>query len=136
MSVLLSIKPEFVEKIFAGEKRFEFRRALPAEEPRRVVVYASSPVQRIVGEFRVRRVLSTTPEALWRRTRKHAGIERDYFERYFEGRQLAHALEIEMTTRYRRPLNPWQSVEAFFPPQSFMYLRTLQSRGLSLPFAA
>ena len=26
MKVLLSIKPEFVEKIFSGEKRFEYRK--------------------------------------------------------------------------------------------------------------
>lgn len=28
MKVLLSIKPEFVEKIFAGEKKFEYRRTI------------------------------------------------------------------------------------------------------------
>ena len=32
MKVLLSIKPEFVEKIISGEKKFEFRKSLPKRE--------------------------------------------------------------------------------------------------------
>jgi hypothetical protein len=53
-SVLLSIKPEFVEKIFSGLKKYEFRRVIfKSKSVSRVVIYASSPVQRVVGEFAV-----------------------------------------------------------------------------------
>lgn len=136
MSVLLSIKPEFADRIFAGEKKFEFRRALPAEELERVVVYVSSPVQRIIGEFLVTQVLSMSPSALWRRTRAHAGISRAYFEQYFADRDVAQALVVGRVTRYRRPLDPRELVDGFTAPQSFMYLRTLEERGLELPLAA
>ncbi len=136
MSVLLSIKPEFADRIFTGEKKFEFRRALPAEDVERVVIYVSSPVQRILGEFMVGRVLSMSPSALWRQTRDHAGITRAYFNQYFAGRPLAHALEVGRVVRYRQPIDPWQSVDDFTAPQSFMYLRTLERRGLAVPVAA
>ena len=45
MKVLLSIKPEFANKIFEGTKRFEFRKSIFKKEVKTVVVYASSPLQ-------------------------------------------------------------------------------------------
>lgn len=122
MSVLLSIKPEFAEKILSGEKRFEFRRVVPKRPVERVVVYASSPVCRVVGEFSVRQVVSDTPKALWRRTREHAGISWAYFIRYFGGRSCAHAFEVEHAVRYAEPIDPKRVDRSFRPPQSFAYL--------------
>lgn len=125
MSVLLSIKPEFAEKILTGEKRFEFRRVIPTRDVERVVVYASSPVCRLVGEFTVRRVVSAKPQALWRLTRSHAGITKRYFDAYFKGRTEAHAFEVESTLRYDEPINPKSLRQSFRPPQSFLYLDSL-----------
>lgn len=122
MNVLLSIKPEYADRIFAGEKLFEFRRVVPKQDVERVVVYASAPVQRIIGEFTVRRVVTTTPERLWRRTREHAGIAREAFMRYFEGCAEAHALEVAEAKLYARPIDPRERDENFRPPQSFVYL--------------
>lgn len=43
MKVLLSIKPEFAEKIFSGEKKFEFRRSIFKDKTvKTVLVYASA----------------------------------------------------------------------------------------------
>ena len=45
MKALLSIKPEFADMIFAGTKRYEFRRAIfKRNDLEGVLVYASSPV--------------------------------------------------------------------------------------------
>ena len=66
MKILLSIKPEFVEKIISGEKKFEFRKTLPKREGvTTVVVYSTMPVGRVIGEFKVKDTLSNTPESLW-----------------------------------------------------------------------
>ena len=50
MKVVLSIKPEFANKIFEGTKKYEFRRAI-FKNPniKKVVVYSSSPVKKIIG---------------------------------------------------------------------------------------
>jgi len=122
MNVLLSIKPEYADRIFAGEKLFEFRRVVPKQDVERVFVYASAPVQRIIGEFTVRKVVTTTPEKLWRRTHTHAGIARDAFMRYFDGCAEAHALEVAEARRYEQPIDPRERDEKFRPPQSFVYL--------------
>ena len=59
MKVLLSIKPEFVEKIFAGTKKYEFRKSLFKKSGvKYVVIYASAPIKRVVGEFEIDDILS------------------------------------------------------------------------------
>lgn len=136
MSVLLSIKPEFAEKILTGEKRFEFRRVVPKRSVERVVVYASSPVCRLVGEFTVRRVVSARPAALWRLTRSHAGIPKHYFTAYFKGRSEAHAFEIDSVLRYNEPIDPKVLRRGFRPPQSFLYLDSLEGFESRLQLAA
>src|SRR2546421_6708826 len=72
---LLSIKPEFVEAILRGEKRYEFRRSIFKRPITVVLVYATVPIRRVVGEFRVESIISDSPHRLWRRTRYAAGIE-------------------------------------------------------------
>lgn len=41
--ILLSIKPEYVEKIIKGEKLFEFRRTVPKRKVDVVVIYSTFP---------------------------------------------------------------------------------------------
>jgi predicted transcriptional regulator len=121
--VLLSIKPEFADKIFSGEKRFEFRRVIfRSPSVKKIVVYASSPVQQVIGEFEVRRVLSLEKGELWRRTRKHSGIEKEYFDEYFGNRSTGHAIEITSPVRYQQPMKLESICDSNRPPQSFCYL--------------
>jgi len=55
--VLLSIKPKFAEEILSGVKMFELRTGSGIESGSRVVMYVSSPVKALVGEFTAGRVL-------------------------------------------------------------------------------
>ena len=60
MTVLLSIKPEFAEKIFDGTKKFEFRKSIfKNTDVQTVIVYASSPVQQVIGEFTIDSIFVT-----------------------------------------------------------------------------
>lgn len=123
LSVLLSIKPEFVEKIFNGSKRFEYRKALfKAPDIQRIIIYASSPVQRVVGEFEIDQILSCCPECLWRVTKGHSGISKAFFDDYFDGRDTGFAIQIGKVTRYRNPRPLDQEFGIKHPPQSFAYV--------------
>jgi predicted transcriptional regulator len=123
-SVLLSVKPEFAEQILSGEKRYEFRRALFKEEGiSRVVLYASRPVQRIVGEFEIAELIALEKEELWRRTKQYAGIGKGYFDRYFLGKVTAFAISIKNVIRYPQPVPLQKVCPSNRPPQSFRYLR-------------
>lgn len=123
MRLLLSIKPEYAEKILNGSKRFEYRKAAPRNEAiRTIVIYATMPVGMVVGEFEVAGVLRERPEVLWRRTREASGITRRFFDDYFDGRDEAVAIAVREPKRYEKPLRLADVSGSKTPPQSFQYL--------------
>jgi len=122
-TALFSIKPEYAEAILDGRKTYELRRRLFArEDVERIVVYASSPVQRVVGEFTVEKILALEPRKLWSATSKGAAVHRDFFDAYFEGRELGFAVKVGKTRRYGRPKTLTEYCGLARPPQSFCYL--------------
>lgn len=123
MRVLLSIKPEYANKIFSGEKKFEFRkRAFRNIEVHTVVVYSTMPVGRIIGEFTIKHIHQDSPESIWSKTKKYSGIDEVFFNEYYNGRELAVAIEVDKTSLYKEPINPKEEYENFTAPQSFMYI--------------
>jgi predicted transcriptional regulator len=123
MKVLLSIKPEFAEKIFDGTKKFEFRRSVfKNPEIKTVIVYASSPVQRVVGEFDINQIICKNVDELWEHTQQHAGINKEYFLAYFIDKSHGYAIEVKRTRKYKIPL-PLKEIFNIAPPQSFAYIQ-------------
>jgi predicted transcriptional regulator len=118
---LLSIKPPYASAIFDGTKQFEFRRNIFRRPVDTVVVYVTSPVGLVLGEFDVVGVIEDHPDKLWRRTRRAAGIEREPFLQYFAGCDVGYAIEIGNVRRYASPfcINERLGIK---PPQSFAYL--------------
>ena len=122
MKVLLSIKPEFVQEIFTGKKKYEYRKVIFTRSVDKVVVYSTKPVGMIVGEFTVENILNDTPSTLWDQTHKDSGITKDFFDQYFEGRTHGYALKISSPRLYEEPINPFELFKAFTAPQSFKYI--------------
>lgn len=121
-SILLSIKPEYVEKIFNRTKKYEFRKRMPYKQVDKVIVYSTAPEQSVVGEFEVLEIIAEKPSPLWEKTKKEAGISRAKFREYFHGCKNAYAYKIGRVTLYEIPkkLNEFGIIQA---PQSFVYLK-------------
>lgn len=122
MKVLLSIKPEFVNRIITGEKQFEYRKRVFKEDVDTVVVYSTKPVGKIIGEFTIDEIISDSPEKLWDKTKNYSGISKDSFMEYFTNKEKAFAFKIKDFIKYDEPINPKMLIENFVPPQSYMYL--------------
>lgn len=122
MRVLLSIKPEYAFKIFDGEKRFEFRKII-FKNPniKTVVVYASSPIQRVIGEFDIDSIVSLSPKLLWQKTKEFSGITEEFFFEYFAKKEVGHAIKIKTTRKYITPLTLKENFN-LTPPQSYAYI--------------
>lgn len=121
MKVVLSIKPEFANKIFDGTKKFEFRKAIfKNEKIKTVIVYSSSPVQQVIGEFEIERIINHDIDTLWGLTHQESGITEDYFYKYFEDRLEGFAIQIRKVKKYRTPKCLRKDFN-LFPPQSFAY---------------
>tara|TARA_R110002012_G_scaffold292278_1_gene487418 strand:+ start:3319 stop:3690 length:372 start_codon:yes stop_codon:yes gene_type:complete len=123
MKVVLSIKPEFANKIFDGSKKFEFRKAIFKNcDVKSILVYSSSPVQKVIGEFEIGKIINDNLETLWDLTKEYSGITEDYFYEYFSEREKGFAIQIKTMKKYKEP----KCLKADFnlhPPQSFAYVR-------------
>ncbi|NWD78912.1 ASCH domain-containing protein [Pseudomonas reactans] len=123
MKVLLSIKPEYASKILSGEKRFEFRKvgfSNPAVHT--VVIYATKPVGKIVGEFEVTNIYQDSPSKIWEQTKAFAGVNKKFFDSYYEGRTRAVAIAVGRVVAYDIPFDLKELDGPKSPPQSFCYI--------------
>jgi len=130
MNVLLSIKPKYVEEIKKGNKRYEFRKTpfcrKNLRKIKKIYIYSSSPVKRIVGVFFSEVILEEHPKKLWEKCRKYSGInKKDYFD-YFKEKKRGIALEIKNLKIFDIPMDPKTLIPNFNPPQSFCYIEDLE----------
>ena len=91
MNVILSIKPEFVEKIFSGEKQYEYRKILFKQKVDTVYIYASRPISKIVGEFKIDEILCDNPGNIWKETKRQSGVTRKFFDKYYKSASSAQS---------------------------------------------
>lgn len=139
MNVLLSIKPEFAEKILSKEKRYEFRKTRFSDPSavEFVLMYASAPVQRIVGTFTFNNIIEESPEQLWTDYGSVSGMDKkSRFMDYFSGTDPGYAIEINDPRKLSSPIDPTQQFDNFRPPVSFKYTNgdygaTLNSQSIS-----
>lgn len=123
MRILLSIKPQYAEKILRGEKIYEYRKTLfKRTDITVIVIYSSSPVCRIVGEFEIEDVITDSPQSLWKRTHKGGGIEKEKFDAYFYKREVGYAIKIKRYKRYRNSYLLKDLYPEIVPPQSYRYV--------------
>lgn len=116
--------PEYADKILAGEKKLEFRRRWPTRSINILFIYATAPVQRIVGFAKVARVTQGSPTQLWRLTKDiKGGITRRKLFTYLAGRKTGVAIELKKITLLPGGVDPRVCLgRGFRPPQSFRYL--------------
>lgn len=130
VDLLLSVKPEFAEKILYGSKRFEFRKKVPRLHINNVYIYSSSPEKRIVGKFRIRNITKGTPQELWEKYKDDGGIEEEEFFTYFKGKSFGYSLHVDDVEKISPPIDPKKVNEEFRAPQSFSYLSDIRDIGL------
>lgn len=121
MRALLSIKPQYTKLIFAGQKRFEYRRTIFKRQISIIVVYASAPISMVIGEFEVEDVIRDSIDNLWKHTSLHGGVSRKFFYSYFMGKDQGYAIKIGNVKLYPVPRSLQQEY-GVQPPQSFIYL--------------
>jgi predicted transcriptional regulator len=120
-SILLSIKPEYAKLIFEEIKLFEYRKRLTTKNIDRIIFYVTQPIMKVIGEVSVTGVVSGTPNAVWKQTKKNAGISREKYQIYFKGCEAAYAYKLEQPIIYDVPKILYD-LGISQPPRSFIYL--------------
>jgi predicted transcriptional regulator len=120
---LLSIKPEFANKILDGSKVCEFRKTKFSRKITHAVVYSTAPEKKVTGFFKVSHVWSAYPNLVWNECRDFgAGISRERFFEYYKGCSVAVVIEVHKVYRLRQPIALTELNGELKAPQSFRYL--------------
>lgn len=123
MRILLSIKPEYASKILDGSKKFEYRRKIYKRTGiKKVIIYATLPVGKVVGEFQIEGVIESCPKQLWAETKEASGITYDFYSSYFSDREKAFALKVGKVRRYKIPKCLTEFLDSGIAPQSYAYV--------------
>lgn len=120
---LFSIHPHYARAILDGSKEVEFRRQGLADDVTHVVIYATSPVQRVIGMFEVAGVDRMSPSRAWKRFGQTGGIMKTAFERYYTNADQAFVIRVQNPQTFPVPFLLADLRENLRPPQSYMYLR-------------
>ncbi len=125
---LLPIKPIYADAIVDGRKHVEFRKTPFRRRVTHVAIYASTPVQRIIGIFRVAECEQASPERLWERHQAIGAISSADFNTYYADLETGVAIHIADVLRLADPV-PLQVLRVH-PPQSFRYLTEVETARL------
>lgn len=122
MNAIMSIKPEYVEKILNGTKKYEYRKTKTKLNINRIIIYSTNPVKKVVGEVVVKNILVDTPLNIWLKTKEKSGTSKEFFDIYFKNSEYAIAYELGKVIIYdnQKELSEFGIKSA---PQSFMYLK-------------
>ena len=119
---LLSIKPEYANAIFDGTKCVEFRKQLFLRPVQYVIVYASSPEQKVIGYFEIERIDSGKPLGMWKRYRGCGGISFADYKSYYGDSPVAVVYVIKKSHELLDPISLNKLKRGLKAPQGYYYL--------------
>lgn len=122
MKILMSIKTEYADKIFDGIKLYELRKKTLKENVDTIIVYSSGKVKKVVGEFKIEKIIKDSPDKIWNLGEEVLGIDKKSFYEYFKHSKYAYAIKIKDVIKYDIPkdLRDFGINKA---PQSFCYIK-------------
>ena len=119
--ILISINPEHVINIFNGSKKYEYRKIRCKENVDKLIIYCTNPVKKIVGEANVEAILVDSLQTIWEQTKNETGINLEFFNEYYKGKNKAIAYKLDNIKKYDKPLDlSYMGVKN--APQSFIYV--------------
>lgn len=119
--MLLSIKPQYVDKIVSGEKKYEFRKFHCREDVDTIVIYVTAPKKMIIGEVALLGIIEGDVEYVWHETKGYGGILKKDYREYYKEREVAVAYRLGTVTLYDKPLS-LLDMGLDYVPQSFAYI--------------
>lgn len=124
--IIISIKPNFVDKILCGEKTAELRtrraNLLPGTK---MWIYSTLPRGEICAHACVDYVLTDTPESIWEQFCDDIAITEEEFWQYVGTRDTVSVIkmtEVDSVDEGVTLKHIQAKIGAFYPPQFFMRL--------------
>lgn len=119
--IILSIHPKHIAKILSGEKCYEYRKKIPTDIEY-LVVYATSPIKKVVAIIEIDTVLRDSAQKIWERTQKHAGVSYEFLMHYFNDAEDAYAIKFKNIHQLSTPMDITMIEDIKSAPQSYQYV--------------
>ena len=122
-NILMSIKPQYVEKILSGNKKYEYRKnRAKRNDIDKMIIYSTAPVMKVVAEVDIEEIIESTPDILWKKTKLESGITEEFFYKYYKNKTIAVAYKLGNIKIYDKPKS-LNDIGVKYVPQSFIYLK-------------
>ena len=130
MNIILSIHPKWAEKIYAGEKKIEWRKTKPKSYDRemKVYLYETAPVKKVTGYFMVERFGwvnkndSDFKFLIREKVEKLGCVSIEALKQYQGDSLELFAWYVGKVVRFKNP-RPISEFGLKRPPQSWQYLK-------------
>ena len=119
--IILSIHPKHIAKILSGEKCYEYRKKIPTDIEY-LVVYATSPIKKVVAIIEIDTVLRDSAQKIWEHTQKHAGVSYEFLMHYFNDAEDAYAIKFKNIHQLSTPMDITMIEDIKSAPQSYQYV--------------
>lgn len=125
--LLISVKPEFADKILNGIKTIELRKSMPNVVSGDIVlIYSTDPVKAIVGICEVKEIIKMEPQKLWKLHSSKIGIDKLRFDEYYYSIKTAIGIVFSSFIKLPQEIALHSIKEthpSFTPPQTFRYFQ-------------
>jgi predicted transcriptional regulator len=124
--LLISLENRHATNILSGLKTVELRRrTMHVTDGDVVWFYVKKPIGAVIGYAIVGSRFTSSPQSIWRRFGAVSGLAKAEFTNYFEGAELAFALEVNAPKALKREITLTSLREtqpSFHPPQFYCRL--------------
>lgn len=132
--LLMSVKPNFAEKVLDGSKSIEIRKQFSNKwTNHEVVLYATKPLGSLVGKAQVGSVTRGQPEHIWSCFEGKIGCSKSEFDAYVGSSKEIAAIQLKNVCSYDQPvrLDKISNLlgEVFRPPQSYFSFSSNQTKS-------
>lgn len=129
--LLLSIKPEYLERMESGEKIIEIRKKFSTKWRKcRATLYSSSPMQELYGHATIDEVYKGKPKEIWNKFESGIGCTKKQYEEYIDSVNQIYAIKLRDFKAYHSPIYLRQisslindNEEDLKPPQSYLSIK-------------
>ncbi len=129
--LFISIKPEYAYKIISKQKTIELRKNRPnVKRGDYILIYATVPVKAVIGFGKIKNIIDTSPEKMWKENSDKLGINKEVFNKYYMNSYRAIGIEISSIYKFEIEFlltNIKKLYPDFSPPQTYKYISYLQA---------
>ena len=128
--LLISVKPEFAEKIMNGEKTIELRKSAPRKvnKESHILLYVTSPIKELWGICKINNILKDEPKAFWDNYGYKTGITETQFKQYYKTSRIAFGIELKEIRNFSKYSIELKQLKKafpnFMPPQTYSYIHS------------